>query len=98
MSTLLNMRKHSALLPVAGQKALALIGGITALGLATCVQAAPAFDSDSKWMLGDWGGTRSELEKQGVLLKGLILEEADAEFLRRYYRLSPEKTGKAQNH
>ena len=40
----------------------------------------------------------SELEKQGVLLKGLILEEADAEFLRRYYRLSPEKTGKAQNH
>ena len=65
MSTLLNMRKHSALLPVAGQKALALIGGITALGLATCVQAAPAFDSDSKWMLGDWGGTRSELEKQG---------------------------------
>ena len=40
----------------------------------------------------------SELEKQGVLLKGLILEGADAEFLRRYYRLSPEKTGKAQNH
>ncbi|MCG4787866.1 hypothetical protein L0N33_21330, partial [Roseburia faecis] len=58
-------RKHSAMLPVAGQKALALIGGITALGLATCVQAAPAFDADSKWMLGDWGGTRSELEKQG---------------------------------
>ena len=53
MSTFLNLRKHSALLPVAGQKALTLIGGITALGLASCAQAAPAFDTDSKWMLGD---------------------------------------------
>ena len=47
MSKFLMLRKHSALFPIAGQKALNLMGGLTALGLATCVQAAPAFDSDS---------------------------------------------------
>ena len=65
MSKFLMLRNHSALFPMAGQKALSLLGGLTVLGLATCAQAAPAFDSDSKWMLGDWGGTRTELEKQG---------------------------------
>ena len=65
MSTFLTLRKDSALFPMAGQKALTLIGGITALGFASFVQAAPAFDSDSKWMFGDWDGSRTALEKQG---------------------------------
>lgn len=65
MSTFLTLRKDRALLPMAGRKALTLIGGISALGFASAIQAAPAFDSDSKWMLGDWGGNRTELEKQG---------------------------------
>ena len=50
---------------IAGRKALNLIGGLTALGLATCSQAAPAFDSESPWMLGDWNGTRTELSEKG---------------------------------
>nr|WP_110950121.1 carbohydrate porin [Pseudomonas bohemica] len=40
-----------------------------AMGLTTCAQAAPAFDSESPWMLGDWGGKRSELSKQGYDFK-----------------------------
>ncbi|HKS14473.1 MAG TPA: carbohydrate porin [Pseudomonas sp.] len=31
----------------------------------TTAQAADAFASDSPWMFGDWGGTRSELLRQG---------------------------------
>ena len=65
MSTFQILRKPGARRPIAGQKALSLLGSLAVLGLASSVQAAPAFDSDSKWMLGDWGGTRSELEKQG---------------------------------
>lgn len=40
-----------------------------ALGLATCAQAAPAFDSESPWMLGDWNGNRTELAKKGYDFK-----------------------------
>ena len=65
MSTFQILRKPGARRPIAGQKAFSLLGGLTVLGLASCVQAAPAFDSDSKWMFGDWDGKRSELEKQG---------------------------------
>ncbi|HEX8542518.1 MAG TPA: carbohydrate porin [Pseudomonas sp.] len=43
--------------------------GLLALGLATCAQAAPAFDADSPWMLGDWNGKRSELSQQGYDFK-----------------------------
>ena len=43
--------------------------GLLALGLATCAQAAPAFDADSPWMLGDWNGKRSELAQQGYDFK-----------------------------
>ena len=48
---------------------LRLIGGCTALGLATCAQAAPAFDSESPYMLGDWNGTRTELSEKGYDFK-----------------------------
>ncbi len=43
--------------------------GLAVLGLATCAQAAPAFDGDSPWMLGDWGGKRTELSQQGLDFK-----------------------------
>ena len=43
--------------------------GLVALSLATCAQAAPAFDSESPWMLGDWGGKRTELSEQGYDFK-----------------------------
>ncbi len=39
------------------------------MGLATCAQAAPAFDSESPWMLGDWNGTRTELSEKGYDFK-----------------------------
>ncbi|MEX6664421.1 carbohydrate porin [Pseudomonas sp. W2-17] len=42
---------------------------LAALGFATCAHAAPAFDSTSPWMLGDWGGKRSELSEQGYDFK-----------------------------
>jgi len=35
------------------------------LGLASGVHAADAFDPESKWMTGDWGGTRTELFDKG---------------------------------
>ncbi|GAB2794888.1 carbohydrate porin OprB [Halomonas shantousis] len=43
--------------------------GILTLGLwSVCgqAQAYSIFDPDSPWMLGDWGGTRSNLERQGL--------------------------------
>ena len=43
--------------------------GLAAAGLAGCVHAAPAFDSDSPWMLGDWNGKRTELSQQGYDFK-----------------------------
>lgn len=48
---------------------LRILGGCTALGLATCAQAAPAFDSESPYMLGDWNGTRTELAEKGYDFK-----------------------------
>ncbi len=62
--------RDSAVFATAAQRnILPLIGGLTALGLASCVQAAPAFDSDSPWMLGDWNGTRTELAEKGYDFK-----------------------------
>jgi len=43
--------------------------GVATLTLATCAQATPAFDSESPWMLGDWGGKRTELSQQGYDFK-----------------------------
>jgi porin len=43
--------------------------GLATLTLATCAQATPAFDSQSPWMLGDWGGKRTELSQQGYDFK-----------------------------
>jgi porin len=43
--------------------------GLAVAGLASCAHAAPAFDSDSPWMLGDWNGKRSELSQQGYDFK-----------------------------
>lgn len=62
-------RDSAVLSPVASRKALNLMGGFTALGFASCIQAAPAFDSDSPWMLGDWNGTRTELSQKGYDFK-----------------------------
>ena len=59
------LRDSAVCTPVSQRKVLNLISGFTALGLATCVQAAPAFDSESPWMLGDWNGTRTELAEKG---------------------------------
>jgi len=47
---------------------LQLIGRLSvlgALGLAGTAQAADAFDVNSPWMSGDWGGTRTELLNKG---------------------------------
>jgi porin len=43
--------------------------GLAVLSFTSAVQATPAFDSDSPWMLGDWGGKRTELSKQGYDFK-----------------------------
>ncbi|WP_349969834.1 carbohydrate porin [Pseudomonas caspiana] len=43
--------------------------GLAVAGLASCAQAAPAFDSSSPWMLGDWAGKRTELSQQGYDFK-----------------------------
>ena len=37
--------------------------------LAGTAAASPAFDADSPWMLGDWGGRRTELAEQGYTFK-----------------------------
>ena len=62
-------RDSAVFATAAHRNILPLIGGLTALGLASCVQAAPAFDSDSPWMLGDWNGTRTELAEKGYDFK-----------------------------
>ncbi|QKZ06520.1 carbohydrate porin [Pseudomonas eucalypticola] len=49
--------------------ALRLLGGLTAIGIASCAQAAPAFDADSPYMSGDWGGKRTELHDLGYDFK-----------------------------
>lgn len=38
---------------------------VGAMGLAGGAHAADAFDVNSKWMTGDWGGTRTELLEKG---------------------------------
>ncbi|MCW8414964.1 porin, partial [Pseudomonas aeruginosa] len=51
------MKSHllrPALRPVAG-------GLLSASLLCNAAHAAEAFDPHSKWMLGDWGGKRTEL-------------------------------------
>ncbi|PPS60535.1 carbohydrate porin [Pseudomonas sp. BRM28] len=45
--------------------AATLLAGLAASTLACSLQAAPLFDGDSPWMLGDWGGTRSALAERG---------------------------------
>ncbi|MBC3349282.1 carbohydrate porin [Pseudomonas sp. SWRI196] len=54
---------------IAARNTLHLMAGLGALGIAIGAQAAPAFDSDSLWMLGDWNGTRSELANKGYDFK-----------------------------
>jgi porin len=41
------------------------LAALAALSLAGSVHAAGAFDPESKWMSGDWGGTRTELLDKG---------------------------------
>ena len=43
--------------------------GLAVLSMCSAVEAAPAFDADSPFMLGDWGGKRSELSDQGFDFK-----------------------------
>lgn len=50
--------KHPALSGIAGALLLTMQPGFA--------HAADAFSADSPWMLGDWGGTRSELKDEGV--------------------------------
>ena len=69
MPDLQHSKDSAVFAPAACRKALNLIGGLTAMGLATCAQAAAAFDSESPWMLGDWNGTRSELAEKGYDFK-----------------------------
>ncbi len=55
------MKSHllrPALRPVAG-------GLLSASLLCNAVHAAEAFSPNSKWMLGDWGGKRTELLEKG---------------------------------
>lgn len=66
MPTFQRLKDSAVLTPVALPKTLSLIG---ALGFAACAQAAPAFDSDSPWMLGDWNGARTELANKGYDFK-----------------------------
>jgi len=42
-----------------------LFSGLAIASLAPCTQAAALLASDSPWMLGDWGGTRTELAERG---------------------------------
>jgi len=42
-----------------------LLSGLAIASLAPTAQAAAMFASDSPWMLGDWGGTRTELAERG---------------------------------
>ncbi|RBH42533.1 porin, partial [Pseudomonas sp. MWU13-2860] len=66
MPTFQRLKDSAVLTSVALPKSLSLLG---ALGFAACAQAAPAFDSDSPWMLGDWNGARSELANKGYDFK-----------------------------
>ncbi|MFJ3482137.1 carbohydrate porin [Pseudomonas sp. NPDC090202] len=43
--------------------------GLALVCLTTGAHAASAFDSESPWMLGDWGGKRSELSQEGYDFK-----------------------------
>ncbi|MFO1599015.1 carbohydrate porin OprB, partial [Pseudomonas aeruginosa] len=49
-----------------------------ALGLGSAAHAAEAFSSNSKWMLGDWGGKRTELLEKGYDFKLEYVGEAAA--------------------
>ncbi|PRA61586.1 porin [Pseudomonas sp. MYb187] len=42
-----------------------LLSGLAIASLAPCAQATAMFASNSPWMLGDWGGTRTELAERG---------------------------------
>ena len=41
------------------------LSAAAALVLSANAMAADAFSADSKWMTGDWGGTRTELLEKG---------------------------------
>ncbi|HBO9829767.1 TPA: porin, partial [Pseudomonas aeruginosa] len=49
-----------------------------ALGLGSAAHAAEAFSPNSKWMLGDWGGKRTELLEKGYDFKLEYVGEAAA--------------------
>ncbi len=61
-----NSSKHYRFATV--QRAISLCG-LTLLGLAGTVHAAPALSPDSPWMLGDWGGKRTDLSTRGIDFK-----------------------------
>ncbi|MCO3448987.1 porin, partial [Pseudomonas aeruginosa] len=68
------MKSHllrPALRPVAG-------GLLSASLLCNAVHAAEAFSPNSKWMLGDWGGKRTELLEKGYDFKLEYVGEAAA--------------------
>ncbi|MGH8440444.1 MAG: carbohydrate porin, partial [Pseudomonas sp.] len=46
-------------------KPLVPLSLLAALGVSCGAQAAGAFAPESKWMSGDWGGTRTELLEKG---------------------------------
>jgi carbohydrate-selective porin OprB len=48
---------------------LRLCAALLLFGLATCAQAAPAFDAESPWMLSDFDGARTALSQQGYNFK-----------------------------
>ncbi|HBO7838865.1 porin, partial [Pseudomonas aeruginosa] len=68
------MKSHllrPALRPVAG-------GLLSASLLCNAAHAAEAFSPNSKWMLGDWGGKRTELLEKGYDFKLEYVGEAAA--------------------
>ncbi|HCH6921039.1 TPA: porin, partial [Pseudomonas aeruginosa] len=68
------MKSHllrPALRPVAGSL-------LSASLLCNAAHAAEAFSPNSKWMLGDWGGKRTELLEKGYDFKLEYVGEAAA--------------------
>lgn len=63
---------------VAKHSIKAFVPGLLFLALQPCIaQAADAFSYDSPWMLGDWGGLRSDLQQDGVNFQaGYTMEAA----------------------
>ncbi|WP_407315178.1 carbohydrate porin [Pseudomonas sp. nanlin1] len=57
--------KSKAVMKPTRARLLGQLSVLGALGLAGSAHAADAFDASSPWMLGDWGGTRTELLEKG---------------------------------